>query len=134
MNVTASIVNVDPAFSLAEIAPPHPSTHSHDTNDTPVRLNEGTVSPISNTPPSPLSRSILLIVDAPKERESVLDREKRGDEVRVNVWISVLSTLISPPVMLNGDDECGYDDVEEMVMSIIHTLPPLSLISPADDV
>ena len=126
-------MNVDPSFSVAEIAPPHPSTHAHDTNDTPLRVNEGTLSPISNTPPSPLSRWMLLRVDAEREREGVLEREKRGEEVRVNVCISVLSTFISPPVMLNGEDksECD-DDEDEMVISITLTFPPLTLSTPED--
>ena len=105
-NVTLfNLNNNDVSPIAAEIAPPHPSTHTHDTNDTPLRVNEGTLSPISNTLPSPLSRQMLLMLDALREREGVLEREKRGDDVSVNECISVLSTLISPPVILNGEDE-----------------------------
>ena len=100
----SSTVN-DPSFSVAEMAPPHPSTHLHDTNDTPLRVNEETLSPISNTPPSPLSRYMWLMAHPLSEREGVLEREKRGEDVRVNVCITVLSTPISPPVMLNGEEE-----------------------------
>ena len=58
----------------------------------------------------------------------------RGEDLSVNVCISVLSMLISPAVMLKGEDECRYDDDDEMFIFIIHTLPPLTLITPADDV
>ena len=105
-NVTLfNLNNNDVSPIAAEIAPPHPSTHTHDTNDVPVRLNEEILPPISNAPPSPLSRRMLLMVDAGAEKEKLFRIEKRGEDVRVNVCICVLSTLISPPVMLNGEDE-----------------------------
>ena len=101
---------------MAEIAPPHPSTQTHDTNDTPVKLNVGTLSPISNTLPSPLSRRLLLMDVAKDTRAGVPEREKREEDVRVNVCISVPSTLTYPPVMLNGEVVKVSMGVDEMVI------------------
>ena len=104
-NVTPSSVNADPCFTVAEMAPPFPFTHTHDIKESSLRVNEVTLSPISNTPPFPLVRLMLLMEEAANEREGVFEREKRGEDVRANECICVLSTLISPPMMLNGEEE-----------------------------
>ena len=98
-------MNADPSFTVAEMAPPFPFPHTHDIKESSLRVNEVTLSPISNTPPFPLVRVMLRMEEAANEREGVLEREKRGEDARVNVCISVLSILVSPPVMLNGEEE-----------------------------
>ena len=70
--------------------------------------------------------------DEVRVTEGVLEKEKRGEEERVNVCISVLSAAISPPVMQNGEtDRDWMGDV--IFKSIRELLPPLTLKTPANE-
>ena len=81
-------------------ARPSPLVHTHDTNDSRLTENEGTLSPPSNTPPFPLDRQMLLMVLGRREREGVPEiSEERWrvvcDVVREDASLRVLSLSLS---------------------------------------